>query len=663
MIRLHKPMLLARLYATFLKLIAGVRKAMGFPLWAALAAVTLVLCLPVQAQESAQLVLKTAGDPTFPVFEAIGSSPGRVDIGSHMGVLVDTSRELGIAEVTAPQAQWRVIARRSPNFGFTPHAYWFRFQIVNPGTVPVERYIEMPISFTDHIRLVQQSDGKIVQEYDTGDEKPFAQRPTVHQNFIFPVQVRPGSNHFYIRLENAGTIEGSFRIWEPAAFQVANQLEKLAQGMVIGTLLVMVLYNLFVYFGTRDRNYLYYICFVLSYLMFQYSLTGYTYAYLWPEAVWWNSVTIPMFICTTEMTVALFCNRFLRLKGYSIWMHNVLRALIWGSAGMALLSVVLPYHVAIRIGTGMAIPTAAFCLGLGYWRWWRGDSFARMFCVAWTSALVGVMVLTAGKFGFIPSNFWVENALQIGILGLVVLLSFTLVDRINHDRSGRIAAQAVALEHERAARESQMALIAATEHANRKLEQRVEERTLDLNSTLEQLQQANAQLQRLSTTDGLTQVSNRASFDIAFADEFKRAVRHKTHLTLMLIDVDHFKRVNDTWGHQAGDACLQAFARLLQPRVHRAGDMLARYGGEEFVVMLGETKASDAANLAESFRLAIEQLVVEFEGQSLRFTASVGVACVIPDGQSTHQDLLAAADKALYQAKQSGRNRVCMADF
>ena len=122
------------------------------------------------------------------------------------------------------------------------------------------------------------------------------------------------------------------------------------------------------------------------------------------------------------------------------------------------------------------------------------------------------MVLAAGKFGVVPSNFWTENAGQIGILGLVVLLSFTLVDRINHDRSGRVKAQALALEHERSARASQEALVRAKEEANRKLEQRVEQRTTDLNATLEQLQEANAQLQRLSMTDGLTQIGNRASF-------------------------------------------------------------------------------------------------------------------------------------------------------
>jgi diguanylate cyclase (GGDEF)-like protein len=656
-------MRLIRLFERFLGLCLRVRYVGAACL---LSAVFLWLgAAPSAAQTTAtsHLASNPIVDATFPTFEITATGPGRIDVGPHMGVLIDSSHTMNAQDVMQPAAQWQSIDRRSPNFGFSPDAYWFRFQISNPQPQTATRYIEMPISFMDHIYLAHHAGGTLLQEYESGDELPFAVRPVVHQNFVFPVQLQPGRNDFRLRLVNAGTIEAPLRIWEPAAFQVANQREKLAQGMVIGTLMVMVLYNLFVYFGTRDRNYLYYIGFALSYLFFQYSLTGYAYAYVWPEATWWNSVAVPMFICTTEMTVAMFCHSFLRVKGYSPWAHNVLRALILGTGCMALLSLFLPYSVAIRIGAGLAIPTASFCLGLGYWRWWQGDSFARLFCVAWTSALIGVMVLTAGKFGIIPSNFWTENAGQIGILGLVVLLSFTLVDRINHDRSGRIAAQTEALEHERAARASQEALIAAKEEANRKLEQRVQERTEDLNSTLLQLQQANAQLQRLSMTDGLTQVSNRASFDIAFVDEFKRAVRHKTHISLMLIDVDHFKRVNDTWGHLAGDACLQAFARLLQPRVHRAGDMLARYGGEEFVMILGETVAADAQRLAESFRAAIENLAVNYEGHTLRFTASIGVACVVPSGQISPQELLAAADKALYQAKQNGRNRVCMADF
>ena len=618
----------------------------------------LILSLPLQALSQTTSI--TYADPSFPVFAVSQSSPGRMDTGPHMGVLVDTSGKLEIDAVRSLPSQWHTIDRVSPNFGFTSDTYWFRFRLSNAGNDVLHRLIEMPISFMDHVHLYHFADGKLLKAYDTGDERPFSSRPVIHQNFILPVDLQAGTNEIYIRLKNAGTIEAPFRIWEPATFQVANQREKLAQGMVIGTLLVMVLYNLFVYFGTRDVNYLYYIGFVMSYLMFQYSLTGYAYAYLWPTWVWWNSISIPLFIGLSEMMVALFCLSFLRVKGYSQWAHHVLWALALGSGAMAFLSMVLPYQISIRIGTGLSIPTAAFCLGLGYWRWWRGDAFARLFCVAWSLALIGVMVLTAGKFGIIGTNFWTENAGQIGILGLVLLLSLTLVDRINHDRSARILAQAHALEHERSARTSQLALFAATEVANRKLEQSVQERTLDLNATLEQLQQANAQLQRLSMTDGLTQVNNRASFDIALADEIKRAVRHKTFLSLMILDVDHFKRVNDTWGHLAGDACLQALARLLNRRVHRAGDMLARYGGEEFVVMLGESEPTAAEGMAESFRADVANMEVVFQDQVLRLTVSIGITSCIPTSTTKPHDLLAAADKALYEAKQGGRNRVCV---
>jgi len=138
---------------------------------------------------------------------------------------------------------------------------------------------------------------------------------------------------------------------------------------------------------------------------------------------------------------------------------------------------------------------------------------------------VGISILTASKFGWLGSNFWVDNASQIGILSLVVLLSLTLADRINTDRSLRIHAQAQALAEAKKARASQQALLQATADANRELETRVQSRTNELNTTLDQLRRANDQLQRLSMTDSLTQVGNRAFFDQSLVTEHKRASR------------------------------------------------------------------------------------------------------------------------------------------
>ena len=614
------------------------------------------------AQDTPFVSPLTTQDPSFPVFEASLATPRRIETGPNLGVLIDTSRILGIDDVLSATANWKPVGRRSPNFGFTANAYWFRFQIANLDIKPAIRYIELPISFMDEVHFFHHVNGEKRQEYLTGDERPFALRPVVHQNFVLPVLLEPGLNQIHLRLRNAGSVEAPLRIWDPVSFQVANQREKLAQGMIIGTLLIMVIYNLFVLLGTRDPNYLYYIAFVLSFLLFQYTLSGYTYAYVWPQAVWWNSVALPVFICMSEMSVAVFCMSFLRVKERSRWVYRTMLGFIGLTGAMAILSLILPYSIAIRVSSGLAIPISAFCLSLGYWRWWRGDHYARYFCVAWTAALMGVIVLAAGKFGAIPVNFWTENASQMGIVSLVVLLSITLVDQINHDRTSRIEAQEQALEHERSARASEQALIAATTDANRKLEERVEARTQDLNATLEQLQEANTKLHQLTLTDALTQISNRASFDQALASEFKRAIRHQTHLTVMMLDVDHFKRINDTWGHPAGDACLRALARELHHKVQRAGDMVARFGGEEFAVLLGDTRPDDAVRLAEAFRTAVEVMPIPFGDLRLKLTVSVGIICAIPAVHAKPLDWIVAADRALYLAKENGRNQVIVAN-
>jgi diguanylate cyclase len=126
----------------------------------------------------------------------------------------------------------------------------------------------------------------------------------------------------------------------------------------------------------------------------------------------------------------------------------------------------------------------------------------------------------------------------------------------------------------------------------------------------------------------------------------------------MLFDIDHFKRINDTYGHLAGDVCLRALADLMRPRIDRAGDILARYGGEEFVIVLMGVEEQQSLALADGFRAAIEHLVVHVDAQTIRFTASFGVVCAIPNSQHQVRDFLSAADRALYDAKDGGRNTV-----
>ena len=598
-------------------------------------------------------------DPAvFPIFQAFETTPSRTEIGTRMGVLVDRSSLLTIEQALEPIRIWQPIKTRSPNFGFTRNAYWLRFQIENTTSKNLFRYVELPISFIDDVQLFHYAEGQQRTAFKLGDNLPFSERPFRHPNFVMPLELSPGLNQVYVRLASSGTIEAPLRIWEPQRFYEDSNDLNLVQGALAGILLIMAAYNLVVYFITRVSSYLYYVGFVANFFFFHFSLNGYTFAYLWPDWVTWNNFAVSTFIASTELFACLFAIDFLKLSRFSKPAYFLMRLMSAYCAVLILLTFILPYSITIRMGAGAVFPVAILALALGYWRWWSGAKFARIYCFAWTAVLLGVSVLVAGKYGMIPASTFLNSAHEVGVVLLVLLLSITLADRINHDRTLRMRAHAIALAHERRSRSAQEALVKSKEEANMRLEQRVKERTTDLNKTMHQLKLANDQLQLLAKTDGLTKVNNRAFFDKALVEEHRRALRMKLPLALIILDIDFFKKINDTYGHPGGDACLRAMALLVQPKINRAGDVLARFGGEEFVVLLPDCSLDNAVKLAETLRKDVQNLIVPFEGNSIRFTASFGVACGLPDTAFEPEDLLAISDKALYQAKRDGRNCV-----
>ncbi len=175
-----------------------------------------------------------------------------------------------------------------------------------------------------------------------------------------------------------------------------------------------------------------------------------------------------------------------------------------------------------------------------------------------------------------------------------------------------------------------------------------------------ELKRARDTLARLATTDGLTGLANRRSFDDRLATEHRRLGRSGGVMSLILLDIDHFKLFNDTYGHLAGDDCLRQVGRALQGVVRRPADLAARYGGEEFACILPETDAAGAATIAEQIRAAIAALKIPHSASRTadHVTASLGVVTVtcVPDQAIT--DIVATADAGLYQAKEAGRNRV-----
>lgn len=179
----------------------------------------------------------------------------------------------------------------------------------------------------------------------------------------------------------------------------------------------------------------------------------------------------------------------------------------------------------------------------------------------------------------------------------------------------------------------------------------------------QELNGANRELQRLSTTDGLTGIANRRFFDELSEREWRRCERMKKPMSLVMVDVDHFKKYNDTYGHQGGDECLKTVAAQVARAAPRASDLAARYGGEEFVLVLGETTMDGAKWVANNIRQHVAELKIPHSGSSIgHVSVSCGVASVLPLEGQEFETLLKFADEALYKAKEQGRNRVVCAE-
>ena len=167
------------------------------------------------------------------------------------------------------------------------------------------------------------------------------------------------------------------------------------------------------------------------------------------------------------------------------------------------------------------------------------------------------------------------------------------------------------------------------------------------------------QMYEAALRDGLTRAYNKKFFLDRFETEFAYAKRHKTMLSLVMFDVDHFKKINDNYGHLAGDAVLVKLSAITQQMI-RTEDVLARYGGEEFAVICRGTPLLNAGVLGERLRAAVESAIFDYQGGRLPVTISVGVAALPESNSNSTQELIGAADEALYEAKKSGRNRVCL---
>ncbi|WP_416396389.1 7TM diverse intracellular signaling domain-containing protein [Allohahella sp. A8] len=586
-----------------------------------------------------------------------------IDLQPLVDVYVDDAGHLSLEDVQAlPPSVWRQSIDDRVALGFNRAVHWFKLDLLVEQPSLEGWLLELSYPLIDQVELFVIQNGKVMRSGITGDRVEFDQRPLDHRNFLFPLALdSAGELTLYLQVQTDGAMELPLHLWQKNAFIEAEGTVLALQSMYFGLMIGMLLYNLFIFLVLRDRSYFWYLGVTASIMLFQASLHGFGFQYLWPGSVWWQDQSVAVMAASSSAFTVLFARSFLGYTGTRGLGADGLKWLGVVSIAIVALTVLLPYQYAIRLAAGLGAITPILVMAAGISKWRTGSLSARYFTIAWSVFMAATVVLVLSKFGYIPSSGYTENAQQIGSAMEVLLLSIALAQRFSEERSKRLEAQEQALISERVAREAQQEIARTQSAAAERLEHRVVERTAELQSAMQQLSEANMLLRNLSSLDGLTGVHNRRAFDERFDLEWRRSQRNGTLLSLLLIDIDHFKKLNDSAGHLAGDECLRQVADCIKDSIRRPPDFCARFGGEEFVVILPETDAPGAVHTANRIRRSIESLDIRFNEHSLKLTASIGCCSLVPQADDDLHSLIECADKALYAAKGDGRNLVKVA--
>ena len=587
------------------------------------------------------LILPDAVAAAAPV--VLDESQGKFPLGMHLDILEDKEGDLDLSAVMKPEHESHFFPSTSkvPNFGFTKSAYWVKFTLVNPLDQEQHVLLEDAYPHIDDIQLYVFRDGEQVAFTQGGDGCPFRNYEIDYSNFTVRLMVPPQSKtYIFMRFQTESSMQIPLTIWRPVAFAEKINKEQAILGLYFGIMGAMLLYNLFLFIFLKDTNYLYYILYITFFMLAQLGVNRLDIEYLWPNHPVWANLSHPIFFNLTFFFGGLFCRSFLNTKENARYIDKAILLMM----GVCLLGVLLTFVSGYTAGIKcvvyfIAIFGPIFLLAAGIKCWIKGLTAARYYTIAWTVFLIGAIVFNFRNIGVLPSIPIIDFSPHIGSSIEVIFLSLALGDRINAIKNETIAAKERAFVAEK---------VLTTE-----LEKLVAERTA-------KLQEANRELQKQSNTDGLTKIFNRRYFDQQLITQWKHYSRKSQPMALIICDIDFFKQYNDTYGHQAGDECLIAVARVLEESASRPHDVAARYGGEEFVILLPDTGAQGALAVAQKVKNTIKNLNITHRTStgSGVITLSYGIASLIPDGNADSLMLISLADNALYQSKENGRDRI-----
>lgn len=526
-------------------------------------------------------------------------------IGLQTSYLQEQGPRLGIDEAIAAYRKGSYKPGDAPvlDFGIGAQPVWIHFEVENRTADRLTRRLTIEPSWLDKVDVYFRSGNDITAVYNLGDGQVFAHRPIDNRFFTIDHEFGPGTGEVYIRVETNDPMVAAVFLRTINDAVSYDEQQGYSYGFVYGFLLALLAYNAMLYIGLRSRRYILYAIYLGSFVLLNIAYTGHGFAWLWPDRVGLQLWVIPFMMELFGMSGLLFAASFLDTRANFPRMH---RAAIWICAAFALLllaAFMLDYN-ASGLGTAFVFVGVFSCLMilLGVLAVRSGHKPARYFLFGAIAAMTGALLNDLSVTGLIPYNAYTYRSVEIGMLIGATVLALALAYQFRVGQQEKFRAELMA------------------------------------------------------NIDPLTGLNNRRAFYQITQPVWSTALRKRREVSVIMLDIDRFKQVNDKYGHACGDEVLIAVAAILAKSA-RDGDVLARWGGEEFILFLPETYLDQAVSMAERLRVALSEMRLPCQSELISFTASFGAA------QKTANDaaldaLISTADECLYRSKHDGRNRV-----
>ncbi len=561
----------------------------------------------------------------------ISATEKRVVLGKFAEYIEDTHNSLSIDQVKTLSRGliWQNISSDTPNFGYTDSAYWVHLRLTNKSNHSVDRVVEIAYPVIDYIDFYQVNAGNIEQKFQVGDKRPFSARPIAHRTFVFPISVDAMSDSsLFIKVKSSSSLQLPISIASEREFFASDQLDLIRMCVYYGMMLVMILFNLFIYFSLKEAMYFYYVSFVFCFAAMQFCLHGMAGQYIWPEKSYLQDFSILIFVPSIVLFASLFARHFLDLSIHAPLANRFFKVMGWIAIACIGGGLFLDYEQSIKFSVLAVIPASLGCLIIGPYLWAKGHTIARFYTIAWASITIATMALALSKFGIIPRTFLTENGLQFGSAMEAVLLSLALADRLNNERDQRFQAQEKMLEESMQREIAEQELIYSALH------------------------------------HPLTGAPNRAFFENWFQEQVER-LEDMPKITMGMFYLRRFHEVNKTLGHIQADGLLKLITKELNEQVKllsgaislddKDGDShyIVAMEGVTFVILINNSENQDPKQSINALALKLSE-PLEFNGMAIDTGCISGTADYIPQ-QTDAQTLLRNAQIAIDMGERYGK--------